>query len=79
MVRAIRSIVRFISFGRVLADKQNFRLSPNKDFEPIGRGSLLLRLWKVRFLGCLKSVGGRFMIAVWKFFCKEELGLEVKP
>ena len=79
MACAICSIVRLTSFGRVLVDKQNFRLSPSRDFEPIGRGLFLLRLWKVRFLGCLKSAGGRFMIAVWKFFCKEELGLEVKP
>jgi hypothetical protein len=39
----------------------------------------LHRLWKVRCLGCLKYGEEGVAIAVRKFFCREKLGLALKP
>jgi len=68
-----------MSFGSVFADMQNFRFRPSSIFEPIGSEFSLHRLWKVKFLGCLKSVGVKVDKAVWKFFGSGRVGLAWKP
>jgi len=60
-------------------DKQNFTFKPNKFFEPTGSVASLHRLWKVSCLGCLKYGEDGVANAVQKFFCREKLGLAVKP
>jgi len=61
-------------------DKQKkFRFKPNKFFDPTGSVVSLHRLWKVRCLGCLKYGEEGVAIAVQKFFCREKLGMALKP
>jgi hypothetical protein len=76
---AIRRIVWLMSFGWDFWDKQNFKFQPNRFFDPNGSWLSLHRLWKVRFFGCLKRGETVAVTAAWKFFCKEKVGLALKP